>query len=120
MKTLLATLAIVVVGLIALPNQADAAHSGSGYTYRSGSSSCGCASYTRRVFTGYDCYNRPSYRYYSVPVTHRCRSYYRPSHHRSHSIHRNHYGHKSHYSGHRGHNSHISYRTRHGRVSICR
>lgn len=124
MKTLLATLATVVLGFVALPHTAEArpnGHHNSSYTYHSGNSSCGCATYTRRVFNGYDCHQRPTYRYYSVPVVHRCSS----------SRHGNHYG--SHYSGHnqrgyvrsrysnrRSHRSSFSLRSRYGNMRICR
>ena len=129
MKTIIAILAIVV-GLLALPNTAEAGsprHCDSGHTYRSGYSSCGCAIYTKRIISSYDCYHRPIYRYYSVPVVHRChskRSHYGShyssghGHYSKHYSHRNrHYGHR--YRGHYG-GSHISFRTGYGRVSVCR
>ncbi|MBK1855683.1 hypothetical protein JO972_11985 [Verrucomicrobiaceae bacterium 5K15] len=115
MKTILATLATIFVGLVALPEKVEArpghGHTGSSYTYRSGHSSCGCATYTRRVIVSYDCHRRPVYRYYSVPVVHNCRSHYS---HRSHST-RHHYSHRGH-SSHRG----ITIRGPHGSVRICR
>ena len=115
MKTLLTTLATVLLGLIALPTTAEAAHNscstGSSYTYYSGRASCGCASYTRRIVTGYDCYNRPSYRYYKVPVSHSCRSHYRPSSHN----HSSHYGRSSGHSSHRGHSSRSSRHSSHSK-----
>ena len=125
MKTIITILAIVV-GLLALPNTAEAGssrHCDSGHTYRSGYSSCGCAIYTKRIISSYDCYHRPIYRYYSVPVVHRChskRSHYSSGHghYSKHYSHRNrHYGHR--YRGHYG-GSHISFRTGYGRVSVCR
>ncbi|BDS07475.1 hypothetical protein NT6N_25150 [Oceaniferula spumae] len=123
MKTLLATIATVFVGLVALPEKAEArphhGHVGQSYTYVSGHSSCGCAVYKRRVVTGYDCYHRPIYRYYSVPVVHRCRSHHSSRYYR-HDVPRGHYD-RSHYrrnshSGHRG----VVISGRHGSVRICR
>ncbi|MFK7909237.1 MAG: hypothetical protein AB8F34_01405 [Akkermansiaceae bacterium] len=121
MKTILATLATIAISLIALPEKAEArsCSSGNSYTYVSGHTSCGCPVYTRRVVSGYDCYNRPTYRYYRVPVTHRCRSHYSSRSYRSH----NHsYGHRNHYSrSSRNYGrSSINYRTRYGSVRICR
>ena len=120
MKTLLITLATVLLGLVALPNTAEArsCSTGSSHTYHSGRSSCGCSIYTRRVITGYDCYNRPSYRYYSVPVTHSCRSHYSSTYHRGHS---NHYSHRSRHSNHRSrHTSHRSHHSSHGKSFTIR
>jgi hypothetical protein len=73
MKTLLAITAIALTGL-ALPQAAEASHPSSSLnlTYVSGHSSCGCPIYTQRIFIGYDSWNRPVYRYVSVPVRHRC------------------------------------------------
>ncbi|MEJ6570454.1 MAG: hypothetical protein QNL01_14855 [Akkermansiaceae bacterium] len=123
MKTILATLVTVVIGLVALPDTAEArshghSSSSSSYTYVSGRASCGCTTYTKRVFTGYDCHRHPIYRYYSVPVVHRCRSSHNP-HYSSHSSHSNYYS-GSRYSSYRGHSSHINLRTRYGSVRICR
>lgn len=127
MKTLLATIATAALGLIALPEKAEARpHRGTGhsYTYSIGTTSCGCPIYQRRVVTGYDCYHRPIYRYYSVPVTHRCSSHYRSHHHHGHHHARHHDHHRSHYyhRGHRGHRGHssVTFRTRYGNVRVCR
>ena len=116
MKNLLITLATVLIALVALPQKVEAGHSrcGTSYTYRSSYSNCGCPIYKRRVIISYDCYNRPVYRYYSVPIVHRCRSHYRPQ-----------YRYGNHYSNHYrrpsyGHRSHISYSGRYGRISVCR
>lgn len=105
MKTLLAIAAVALAGL-AFPQTAEAGHSrcDSSYTYVSGRTSCGCPIYTKRIFSGYDCYHRPIYRYVSVPVVHRCN--HRSSYHHGHghySHHRDYYrGHsRSHYSQHR-------------------
>ncbi|MCP5536958.1 MAG: hypothetical protein H7A51_12095 [Akkermansiaceae bacterium] len=122
MKTILATLVTIIVGLVALPGTAEARphdNCSSSYTYLSGNTACGCPVYTKRVFVGYDCYHRPIYRYYSVPVVHRCRSHYRPTYH-NHPGHGSRYYNNSRYPSHRGHSSHISLRTRYGNVSICR
>ncbi len=105
MKTLLITLVTIAVSLFALPDTAKADYYsyGSSYTYRSGYASCGCATYTRRIFLGYDSCGRPIYRYYRVPVSHHCRSYYRPVH----------YGYYNHYCR----PSHHGYYYRHYRPS---
>ncbi|MBT8038021.1 MAG: hypothetical protein KJO21_10800 [Verrucomicrobiae bacterium] len=119
MKTLLTILVTIVIGFVAFPHQAEARsprHCSSSYTYHSGNASCGCATYTKRVFTGYDCYHRPTYRYYRVPVVHRCRNHYR---HQS-SYYGNHHGYRSSYSRHHGNRSHLTYRSRYGSVSFCR
>ena len=121
MKNLLITFATVLIALVALPQKVEAGHSrcGTSYTYRSSYGSCGCPIYKRRVIISYDCYNRPVYRYYSVPIVHRCRSHYRTSYRRPH------YRHGNHYSNHYrrpsyGHRSHISYSGRYGSISVCR
>lgn len=127
MKTLLTTLATALVGLVALPEKAEARNCGTSHshTYRSGHASCGCPTYTRRVIIGYDCYHRPIYRYYSVPVVHRCKSHHNsPYYHRRHRHHKYHH----HYDRHRGHRSHynhrrhksISFHTKFGHIRICR
>ena len=101
MKKLIAIAATILTGLVAFPENAEAGHSSVSFTYQSGRSSCGCPSYTKRYFSGYDCYRRPIYRYVSVPVVHRCSHGSRGSHY-THS--RNSYrpayrsGHSSHYS----------------------
>lgn len=121
MKKLLATIAAVFVSLIALPEQAEAAPHrhhpvGHSYTYSIGHISCGCAIYQRRVIAGYDRHHRPVYRYYSVPVTHHCRSYVTPHRGSSHVHHaRPHRG----SSYHRGHSS-FTIRGPHGLISIRR
>ncbi|BDS05336.1 hypothetical protein NT6N_03760 [Oceaniferula spumae] len=83
MKTILATLATIIVSFAALPEKAEAAphphHIGHSYTYCSGHAPCGCRVYKRRIIVGYDCYHRPIYRYYSVPVVHRCHRYCAPA-----------------------------------------
>jgi len=121
MKNLLITLATVLIALVALPQKAEAGHSrcGTSDTYRSSYSTCGCPIYKRRVIISYDCYNRPVYRYYTVPIVHCCSSHYRTSYRRPH------YRHGNHYSNHYrrpsyGHRSHISFSGRYGSVSVCR
>ena len=103
MRTLLIITATALAGLL-LPQTAEAGYSScnTGYTYQSGRSSCGCPVYTRRVVAGYDCYNRPVYRYYSVPVVHRCR------HTRSHSY-TSHYTPSRHYGYSRSYSSRSNY-----------
>ena len=124
MKTILTTLVTVVVSLTALPNSAEArphcdTHQ-SAYTYRSGWTSCGCSVYTKRVFTGYDCYHRPIYRYYRVPVVHRCQSHHNP-HYRNHRSHYrgNDYYQRNKRKHYRRHSRHISFDTRYGSIRIC-
>ncbi|MBT8043617.1 MAG: hypothetical protein KJO79_01600 [Verrucomicrobiae bacterium] len=124
MKTILITLATIAVSLVALPQKVEARpHCGSShssYTYRSGSASCGCPVYTKRVFAGYDCYNRPTYRYYRVPMVHRCRSHHSNYHYRSNRGYRHSkYYHNRRYSSHRRHSG-ISLPTPFGNVRICR
>lgn len=106
MKTILATIATIFVGLVALPEKVEArphsGHVGHSYTYCSGHASCGCATYTRRVIASYDCYNRPIYRYYSVPTLHSCRS----SHHGHHGSRYTPRYNNHRYDAHRGHSSH--------------
>lgn len=124
MKNLIITLTSIFIGCIALPEKAQAGHDryGSSYTYRSSYSSCGCAVYKRRVIASYDCYGRPQYRYYSVPIVHSCHSshYNRPNHNS-----RNYYNRSSHsryrqqHSRQRSH-ARISYRSPYGSVSFCR
>ncbi len=118
MKTLLATFATVALGFVALPHTAEARPSGhhnSSYTYHSGNASCGCATYTRRVFDGYDCHQRPTYRYYRVPVAHRCSSHY-SNHYGGHYSSYNQRGyHRSRYSNRRSHHS-----SRYGNRRACR
>jgi len=75
MKHFLITLAVVFTGLFIFPQSAKA---GYGYNRCIGYSSCGCPIYQRRTIISYDCYNRPVYRYISVPIVHRCRTHYRP------------------------------------------
>ena len=88
MKKLIAIAATILTALVAFPEKAQAGYSSVSFTYQSGRSSCGCPTYTKRVFAGYDCHRRPIYRYVSVPVVHRC----------SHHSHRGHYNHsRSHY-----------------------
>ena len=127
MKNLIITLTSIFIGCIALPEKAQAGHDrcGSSSTYRSGYSSCGCSVYKRRVIASYDCHRRPVYRYYSVPIVHRCRSshYNRHNSYNSHS--RTHYSRSRHSSyrqpsrSHRSHSS-ISYRSPYGSISFCR
>jgi len=79
MKNLSLLLCFIVAGLFALPANANAGCGYDvGYKHRIGYSSCGCPIYQRRVIVSYDCYRRPIYRYYSIPVVHHCRTYYRP------------------------------------------
>lgn len=123
MKTIFAILTTVAFGLVALPEKAEARPYYIGYSnhYAIGKTSCGCKIYQRSVLVGYDCHDRPIYRYYSVPVKHHCRSHYRSHHQRSYN---HNYGHRTRYydhryRGHRGHSS-VNFRTRHGSVRICR
>ena len=126
MKIVIATLA-TVVGLLALPNTAEARspkHCDSGYTYRSGYSSCGCPIYTKRIISGYDCYRRPIYRYHSVPIVHRCHSK-RKHYHSYYGGYGNcgKYSHRKRSYGHYGHHRYgnrISFSTGFGNVRICR
>lgn len=128
MKKLIVAIAAAVVSLTAMPEKAQAAphhhhRIGHSHTYCSGHAACGCRVYTRRVVIGFDCYHRPVYRYFSVPIVHRCHRYVRPGryHHHHHAHHRHYHGH--HYYGHHGHHGiHGSYtvRTRHGWVTIRR
>ena len=123
MKTLLAILATTAFSLVALPTKAEArsCNTGHSYTYAIGKTSCGCTIYQRRVIVGYDCHRRPIYRYYSVPVTHRCRSHYRSPYYRSYNRNcgsRNYY-YNNNYRSYYGNRS-ISYHTRYGSVRICR
>jgi len=118
MKTLLTTLVAIALGLIALPEKAEArpCHVAYGKTYISGYTSCGCSIYTRRVVTGYDCRHRPIYRYYRLPVSHCCRSYSR-------SLYKsrcNSYRGISYYGSYRHGRSTLRYGNRYGSVSICR
>jgi len=121
MKTILATIATVIVGFIALPSQAEArphsGHIGQSITYVSGHTSCGCAIYKRKVVVGYDRYHRPIYRYYSVPIVHRCRSNH--SSYRYNTPSRSHYG-RSHYSRGNYSRSGVTISGRHGSVRIRR
>ena len=127
MKIVIATIAITL-GLLALSQTAEARspkHCGSSYTYKSGHSSCGCAIYTKRIITGYDCYRRPIYRYCSVPVVHRCHKKHghHYGHYRPHYSHYNKYSHRYRNYGHYGHHryrSHFSFSNGYGRISICR
>ena len=104
MKNIIAIAATILTGLVAFPEKAEAGHASVSFTYQSGRSSCGCPTYTKRYFSGYDCHRRPIYRYVSVPVVHRCK------HTRSHSYTR--YTPSRHYSNHsysRGYSSRSSY-----------
>jgi len=125
MKTLLATIATIFVSLTAMPEKAEAAPNhypvGHSYTYSIGHSACGCAIYQRRIVSGYDCYDRPIFRYYSVPVVHRCRTYVsRP--HCGTGYTRVHYNRSyySRYNHHRHHRTHSRFTVRrgHGFVAI--
>ncbi|MGB0774424.1 MAG: hypothetical protein ACPG32_07225 [Akkermansiaceae bacterium] len=126
MKKLIATLVTVLVSFVALPETVEAGHYhiGHSYTYRSGSTSCGCAIYTKRVVVGYDCYRRPIYRYYSQPVSHRChhsRSHYRPQHSHHGNRYYSHYPHRSRSYPSRSHRSHRSVIiSRRGSSRTCR
>jgi hypothetical protein len=93
MKKLIAIIATAVTGLIVFPQEAEAGHAQVSITYRSGHSACGCPMYTKRYFSGYDCYRRPVYRYVGVPLVHRCRGHAGPpAHYRNH----NYYNHSRH------------------------
>ena len=104
MKNIIAIAATILTGLVAFPEKAEAGHASVSFTYQSGRSSCGCPTYTKRYFSGYDCHRRPIYRYVSVPVVHRCSHHaHRP--HVNHYIHSRsqfrpapHYSNRSHYS----------------------
>ncbi|MDE0826901.1 MAG: hypothetical protein OSA48_08850 [Akkermansiaceae bacterium] len=121
MKTLLAIAATALLGLV-VPQAAEAGHSSyrSGHTYQCGRSSCGCPIYTKRVVSSYDCFRQPVYRYYSVPVVHRCSSsrshsylHYTPSSYSSRrSYNRGYWSNSSYYRG--------SYNRGHSRSSYSR
>lgn len=84
--------------------------------YKSKTESCGCHSYFKRVFHGYDNCRRPIYRYYRTPVKHNhsCTNRPRYTHHQrysySHSSASRHY---PHYYNSRSYNHH-----RNSRVNI--
>jgi len=110
MKHFLITLAIVLTGFFVFPQTVQA-----GYGYAPeynrciGYNSCGCPIYQRRSIISYDCYNRPVYRYISVPVVHRCRTYYRPPVRRCAPAYVAPYRYSHHrYGGHLGHHSRSS------------
>lgn len=72
MKKFLTITLLAIAGLFALPQSAEAGSSSLSITYKSGHAACGCPIYTKRVVVGWDHLRRPIYRYYSVPVAHRC------------------------------------------------
>lgn len=129
MKTILASAAAVIFGLVALPEKAEARphhhhHIGHSHTYCSGYASCGCRIYKRRVVVSYDCYHRPVYRYYSVPIVHSCRSHRHHHHHYRHRSHHRHHYHRDHYHRHHHHRGHhrrgVTISGRHGSIHVHR
>lgn len=100
--TLLFAIALLTAGL--MTSEADARlYVGFSSIHRTGYSSCGCDLYQKRVVSGFDRYNRPIYRYYAVPVSHRCGG---------HAVRRSHYTGGSHYSNsRRTHRNHYRYST---------
>ncbi len=116
MKTILATIATVFVTLVALPQKAEARPHpvGHSYIYQSGYSSCGKATFIKRVIVSYNRCGQPIYRYYRMPSSYRCgtvRHYTnKPSRHSA----RYHRG--SHHSRHRG----VTISGRHGSIRIFR
>ena len=67
-KTLITVAALALTGLLSAP-RAEAGHSHTSITYRSGFTSCGSPIYTRRYVRGYDRCGRPVFGYARVPVT---------------------------------------------------
>lgn len=111
MKTIIVTIATIFVSLAGFAEKAEARSSnhpvGHSYVYKSGYTSCGCVIYTKRVIIGYDCYHRPIYKYYKVPVSHRCggycgTSYYKHSKSKPHFTYARRSGHRGVTTGHRG------------------
>ncbi|NNC87648.1 MAG: hypothetical protein HKN82_04210 [Akkermansiaceae bacterium] len=91
MKKLLAIAATALTGLFLMPAKAEAGHS-SCHTYRSGYASCGCPTYTKRYFRGYDSCRRPIYSYVRLALSHGSSCRHR-SHHSSHRYSSGHYRH---------------------------
>ena len=121
MKKLIAIAATIIAGLVAFPEKAEAGSSCASFTYQSGRSACGCPTYTKRYFSGYDCHGRPVYRYVSVPVVHRCSHHAQRSHSRHYIHSRSNFHPSQRYSSHyRG--SHYRAYPRHGyhRGGSCR
>lgn len=100
MKKILTYLSILTAAFLFTPNTAEArTHSHGSSSYVSGHSSCGCPIYTKKVFTGHDCYGRPVYKYYRQPASCSCnRNSYRSSSRYT----------SNRYNSHRGYNSRSS------------
>jgi hypothetical protein len=118
MKKLIAIAAIILTGLVAFPEKAEAGHTTYTVTYVNGRTSCGCPIHVTRYFKGYDCHRRPIYSYRQHPVSHRC-SHHAQRSHRSHYVpsrsncrptphvsHRSHYSRSQYYRPSRGYSSH--------------
>jgi hypothetical protein len=97
MKKILTYLSILTAVFLFTPNTAEArTHSHCSSSYVSGHSSCGCPIYTKKVFTGNDCYGRPMYRYYRQAASCSCNRYnYRSSSRYTSSRHYSHRGYNS-------------------------
>lgn len=82
MKRLALTVATAVLAWLGTTSEGSASPScGSGSsTYISSYSRCGCPVYVQRYIAYYDHCNRPVWRTRVLPVSHRCRSSYRPPH----------------------------------------
>ena len=80
MKRLALTIAAATLALFGSTTAASARPScgSSSSTYVSSYSRCGCPVYVQRYVAYYDHCNRPVWRTRVMPVTHRCRSSYRP------------------------------------------
>ena len=73
MKKTIATAALALTGLLAVPSKADAGlevRVGFGHGFTSSRASCGCTAYSKRLFIGRDRCGRPIFRYVRLP--HRC------------------------------------------------
>ncbi|MGJ8676157.1 MAG: hypothetical protein ACSHX0_01430 [Akkermansiaceae bacterium] len=120
MKTLLITLITGIISFVIMPTQVDAkppqskkSHSS---VYRNGHTTCGCAKYVKRVVVSYDRHHHPVYRYYSVPVTHKCRTQIRHTSSRSPYVYSSYRSYRQPYRS----SPRISFSTSNGRISICR
>jgi len=118
MKTIIVTITTIFVSLAGFAEKAEAKSYhhpiGHSYVYISGYTSCGYPMYTKRVIVGYDCYHRPIYKYYKIPVSHGYKGCgtkvcYKPKPHKVHVGH-------SYRTGRSG----VTIRGRHGSVSIRR
>lgn len=83
MKKILIYLSILSAAFVFTPNKAEARpHSYGHSSYVSGHSACGCPIYTKKIFTGRDCYGRPIYTYSRLASNCKCnrnRGYYNSS-----------------------------------------